>query len=396
MDYTKTSTRYKIYKATRYIKLYGVRRTLAKIQAQYHMKKKYDKLPPIREKSTSKKHVGIIGCGNFAYSTIAYYLKKNYGLIIRGCMDIDINHAASLAETYKLDYYTDDAQKIINDPKIDIAYIASNHASHAEYAIQALRQGKIVHIEKPHAVTINQLVRLCDAIEKFDGRVRLGFNRPNSVLGQLITNELHKEKGASMLNWFVAGHKIEEGHWYFSEKEGGRILGNLCHWTDLVLQMIPKTGRFPIKIIPTRSEKSDCDISVSFIFADSSIGTITFSAKGHTFEGVRETLNGHKGNILIHLKDFKEVRLDRGIKVIKKKLWFRDHGHEKAIVNSYKMRSDSSLKENIKYIWNTGYLVLKTKEALENFKVVDVAPFEEAYKIERQKLDLDFADLKLR
>ena len=277
MDYTKQPLLYKIKKAYRYIMLYGVERTFSKANAQYHMQKKYDELPVI-EKTNSKAHIGILGCGKFSYSNIAYYVKKNYGNVISGCMDIDINHAASLFEKYKLNYYTQDPQEIIKDSNIDLVFIASNHASHAEYAIDAIKMGKAVHIEKPHAVSVEQLVRLCSAIEDHNGKVRLGFNRPNSTLGKLVAKSLEQEEGATMLNWFVAGHEIEPDHWYFADKEGGRILGNLCHWTDLILQMIPKDGRFPIKIVPTRSDKSDCDISVSFVFGDQSIGTITFSA----------------------------------------------------------------------------------------------------------------------
>jgi len=385
MDYTKQSTIYKIKKAWRYTKLYGIRRMLAKAEAQYHMNREFDTLPII-DSSNSNLHIGIIGCGKFSYSNIAYYLKKNYGNVIRACMDIDLNHAASLGLKYKVNYYTTSVDKIINDPLIDLVYISSNHASHAEYAIDALKKGKIVHIEKPLAVTTRQLVKLCETIEQYDGKVRTGFNRPNSVLGSMVKKYLEQEEGPTMLNWFVAGHEIEPNHWYFREEEGGRVLGNLCHWTDLILQMIPEDGQFPLRIIPTRSKKSDCDISVSYIFNDDSIGTITFSAKGHTFEGVRETLNGHKGNTLINLKDFKEVKIDIVDKVIKNKLWKRDHGHENAVKRSYETINNASLAEKNSYIWNTGYLVLKTKEALEKFEVIDVEDFETSFRKERNNL----------
>jgi predicted dehydrogenase len=301
-------------------------------------------------------------------------------------MDIDLNKAVSLQQKFKADYYTDDPMKVINDPRIDVIYIASNHATHAEYAIEALKLGKCVHIEKPHAVSIEQLIRLCDAMKQYNGKVRLGFNRPNSELGQLVMQYLAKETGPLMLNWFVAGHEIDANHWYFSEKEGGRVLGNLCHWTDLILQMIPKENRFPVTIVPTRSERSDCDISVSYIFADGSIGTITFSAKGHTFEGVRETLNGHRGDTLVYLKDFKEVRIDIVEKVVTKTSWTRDHGHQNSITNTYAMRNDASLSEPIDYVWDTGYLVLKTKEALEKFEKITIQGYDISYHAEKNNL----------
>ena len=108
-----------------------------------------------------------------------------------------------------------------------------------------------------------------------------------------------------MYAWFVAGHAIDPDHWYFKPEEGGRVLGNLCHWTDFVYQMVPPQNRYPIKITPTRWEKSDCDIAVTYLFGDGTVAAITFSAKGHTFEGVRERFSAHRGDVLISLDDFK-------------------------------------------------------------------------------------------
>lgn len=387
MDYTQSGLAFKIKKTLRYISLYGIRRTLVKIKGQYHMKKQYDQDPPNFLPSNPKQHVGIMGSGNFGFSNIAYYLRKNYGQVIKGAMDINQNRAISLFQEYKASYYTADPSVIINDKDIDLVYIASNHASHAEFAIEALKKGKSVHIEKPHAVTINQLVRLCSTMQQSKGKVRLGFNRPGSVLGKKIIETLNTQKGAVMLNWFVAGHEIEKDHWYFAPEEGGRILGNLCHWTDLVYQMVNE-DKYPLTIVPSRAEKSDCDISVSYVFADGSIATITFSAKGHTFEGVRETLNAHKGNVLIEMKDFQRLRIDNVDKITKIKLFNRDHGHKLAVTNSYNMLTDDSLAESVEYVWNSGYMALMTKEALDSNKTIVVEAFDTSFKTESEKTTL--------
>lgn len=380
MDYTKQSLIFKIKKGIRYVFLYGIGRTLIKIKSQYHMQKVYEELPKCSTEviPADTRHIGIVGCGKFSFSNIAYYLRKNFGNVIRATMDVDIHKAASLYETYKANYYTERFEDLIEDPKIDLIYIASNHFTHAEYAIEALHAGKSVHIEKPHAVTIDQLIRLTDAIKNSNGRVRLGFNRPHSFLGLKVKEILAKQSGTGMYNWFVAGHEIDPSHWYFSPKEGGRILGNLCHWTDLLLDLIPSDKAFPVTIVPTRADKSDSDISVSYIFGEGSIGTITFSAKGHTFEGVRESFSGHKGNALIELKDFKKIRVDVIDNVYQKRLLFRDHGHEKNIVESYKMLVAENNKVSIKsvdYVWNTGYLALMTKVALEKNEKITIESY---------------------
>jgi len=383
MDYTKQSLKFKIKKTLRYIRLYGINRTLIKVKGQYHMKKRYAALPKQSCTPEEGGHVGLIGCGNFAFSNIAYYLKKNYGRVIRGCMDIDIHKAASLFEEYGLRYYTDDAEKIISDPDIDLVYIASNHASHAEYAIEALKAGKSVHIEKPHVVREDQIERLCLAISESKGKVGLGFNRPNSRVGKEIKKYLDSQSGPSMLNWFVAGHEISPEHWYFKEEEGGRILGNLCHWTDFVFQLVAPENRHPITITPTRGEKSDCDIAVTYVFGDESIAAITFSAKGHTFEGVRERFAAHKGNVLMSMDDFKELTIEVVDKKIKVSPFYREHGHESNITGSYEMLDKSELSGcTTKYVWETAELFLKTRQALEENRVITVLPFDEKYLID--------------
>ncbi|GAB3027578.1 Gfo/Idh/MocA family protein [Spirosoma pulveris] len=346
---------------------------MAKVQAHYHMNRVYPQTSslPVPAGPTGK-HVGILGCGKFAYANIAYYLHRQVGTVIRAVMDTELNRAISLAQRYRADYYTTSADDVLNDPHIDLIYIVSNHASHAEYAIAAIRKGKAVHIEKPPVVNFDQLIRLCTAIDQHDGRVRLGFNRPESPLGRLLKEQMDVQTGPAMINWFVAGHAIDPDHWYFAEEEGGRILGNLCHWIDFALRLIPASGRYPVQIIPTRSRQSDCNISVSYVFGDGSIATITFSAKGHTFEGVRETLNVHKGNLLAQLTDFQTLRLDIGPVVRNHRLWFRDHGHRRSVLDSYLMRSDKSKQETGAMIRETGYLMLKTREALETNTVVTV------------------------
>lgn len=373
MDYTTQPLTFKLKKALRYVRLYGVRRTLIKIRSQYHMGKTYQKLPEIKAKVNGRSHVGIIGCGNFAYGNIAFYLHKNFGKVIHAAMDIHIERAASLFEKYGLNYYTDDSQKLLSDPVIDLVFIASNHASHAEYAIKALEQGKNVHIEKPHVVTYDQLERLCLAMSNSTGKVNLGFNRPYSRIGREIKRQLDAQSGAAMFNWFIAGHELPADHWYFKEEEGGRVLGNLCHWTDFIYQMMSPADRYPIKIIPTRAEKSDCDIAVTYVFGDGSIAVLTFSAKGHTFEGVKERFAAHRGNALISMDDFRQLVVEVVDQKQKLSFTFRQHGHEDAIRRSYQMSRPGGQTVSgcdVRYVWGTGQFFLKTKEALDNNRTI--------------------------
>ena len=136
------------------------------VRGQFHHRARYDPLPARRRVPEAAGHVGIIGCGNYAFTTIAYYLRKEKGRVLRGVMDIDPHRAASLFERYGAAYHTTDAADVLSDPEIDLVYIASNHASHADYAVAAIVAGKAVHIEKPHVVDRAQLGRLMAAAER--------------------------------------------------------------------------------------------------------------------------------------------------------------------------------------------------------------------------------------
>ena len=372
MDYTNQKLLFKVSKLLRYLRLYGFQRTLVKVQGQYHMLRRFSSLPDTKRKFYRKplSQVGMIGCGNYAFSNIAYYLSKHKQFQIRGVMDTDTHKAASLFNHYDVQYYTDDAEKIINDSKIDLVFIASNHASHAEYAIKCILSGKNVHIEKPHVVNSQQLSRLIDAMrQKPTVKVFLGFNRPRSQLFQLLQDKLKNENGPLMINWFIAGHEIPDDHWYFNENEGGRVLGNLCHWTDLTLHLVGLSKAFPCTVYSTSPSESKSDFVFSVVFADRSCAAITFSAKGHTFEGVREVLNVHKGNLLGNITDFQSLSVEVIDNKFKKSIRFRDHGHETNIVNS--LVSDRG--ETIDYIYLTAKFFLAFKEALDTNKKVIVS-----------------------
>lgn len=380
-DYTQATFLFKARKAARYVRLYGLTRTLIKIKGQYHMKSTqgFDELRWVNSGCKSPgapgRHVAMIGCGNYAFSNIAYYLRKRNRGFLRYAYDIQQSRALSLCKAYGGACVVTDWREILADPQVKIVFIASNHASHAEYAVACIEAGKHVHIEKPHVVTQEQLDRLVAAMKQHpNSKVFLGFNRPGSRLFTQLQGVLAREAGPLMINWFVAGHEIPEGHWYFDEKEGGRVLGNLCHWTDLTLHLVTMEKAFPCKIVPATPAGAKSDFVVSVIFADRSCASITFSAKGHTFEGVREVLNLHKGDVLANLTDFQMLTVDVVEKKKKVQLWHRDHGHEANIVHSLAGSAEDGVPgEDITYVAATAKLFLAIRQAIDSGETVDVS-----------------------
>ena len=375
MDYFKAPITFKIKKVLRYVKIFGFYRTYIKALGQQHMKSKkgFEGDRWINPKGKNTGDIAIIGCGNFSFSTIAHYLRSSTNGKIKFALDIDKPRARSLSEKYTVYCATTNYDLILADNAVKVIFIASNHHSHATFAVKAIQAGKKVHIEKPHAVTLGQLNQLVTAMSASPlSKVFLGFNRPRSSLFMKLLVAVEQQTGPIMVNWFVAGHETADDHWYFSKHEGGRVLGNLCHWSDLTIHLVGLDKCFPCSISPAVAVNSKSDFSVSISFADGSQAGITFSAKGHTFEGVREYLNVHKGNLLANLKDFGSLELVTADRIKKVKSMYRDHGHKENVVNSYVQSQDLSTSgEDISYVYATGLLVLKIKEAIESGTIVN-------------------------
>jgi predicted dehydrogenase len=372
MDIRLEQPIFRVRKLARYVRLYGPRLAYTKVMARVMRNR-----PPDRRTNADPRPgqtVGIIGCGVHAFSIIAYHLYRNFGPVIAACMDRHIERAAALARYYHVPIAGDDADVVINHPTVRMVYIASNHASHAEYAIAALEAGKSVFIEKPHAVNEDQLVGLCEAMRRTEGKVFLGFNRPLSRFGRIIAERLAAESGPGMYNWFVVGHAIGPDHWYLKPEEGGRVLGNLCHWTDFLLRLAPRNP-YPIRINPTCSSQDDP--AVTFTFPDGTIAVICFSSKGYTFEGIRERFSAQKGNCLIFLEDFQRLTVE----VIERK-WhyrslFRNQGHRARVCEAFlNVRDglDYDRAAETEYVWNTGWLFLKTKDAVDTGREMIIGP----------------------
>tara|TARA_B100000575_G_scaffold285302_1_gene280412 strand:+ start:5445 stop:7526 length:2082 start_codon:yes stop_codon:yes gene_type:complete len=361
-------------KVLRYFTLYGLGRTYIKVLSRIHINniETFDDDLFVNTKAKlDKQYVAIIGSGNFAFSNIAYFISKKENDSIRYFFDIDKSKALSASKKFRSKFATNNINYILNDKKVKIAFIATNHSTHEFYASLFLKKNIHVHIEKPHVTDTSQLHNIIK--NKKNSKIYLGFNRPKSNIFRFIIDLLKNQKGPISLNWFILGHQIDQSHWYFFKEEGGRILGNFTHWIDLTFHIIGKDS-FPCKIKCTDSKNSPSDFTFIFQFANGSQATLMFSAKGEVFDGVRESLILQKSNLFLKLDDFKNLYYQIGSKYINKSLIYRDHGHKNNILNSLDgVKNNKNLGESEEYIYNSAYFFLKVKEAYEKNKDVIVS-----------------------
>jgi len=123
--------------------------------------------------------VGFIGAGNFAQSYLLPPL-KSAGVRLRGVATSRPVNAKAVSEKFNFEYAATDPQEIIADPEIDAVFIASRHDSHAQYVVEALRHHKHVFVEKPLAITPEQLQAIAEQYAQVTAEgivLMVGFNR---------------------------------------------------------------------------------------------------------------------------------------------------------------------------------------------------------------------------
>ena len=139
-----------IKKVLRYIIIYGVFRALIKVVGRKRPKFKFWIILQFPWYSRKGKRVGLVGCGQHAFSSIAYYLTVSTDAKICFALDIDKKASFTLAYAFHaIDVEDEYHPSKVGVDKPDLIYISSNHASHTDYAIQYINYGCDVFIEKP-------------------------------------------------------------------------------------------------------------------------------------------------------------------------------------------------------------------------------------------------------
>ena len=299
-------------------------------------------LPPFRLR---KKNFAILGCGQFSFSNILPRLYLRYGSIFRYAYDPDLLAHRSLCRMFSISGSINSYETIINDPLVRLVYIASPHSTHARYAIDTLSSGKDVYVEKPIAISLEQLSSLKNAQKSTGCKLYVGFNRPHSPFIKDIRR--HYDKTSPFFcSMVVFGHKIAKDHWYRESAQGSRIAGNCSHWIDLAVHMLSwRSLVWPLSVTLTQlpSEFSDENFVLHISSPCGSLISLSFFAQHEPHLGVTETIAFHSSSLTAVIDNFQRMRIDTGSTVINRKFLFKNAGHSAAIRAPFANNSDFCL-----------------------------------------------------
>jgi predicted dehydrogenase len=313
-------------KVFRYLFIYGITKTLFKVAGR-------TRLPLFRISGRSVRDVGVIGCGQFAFSTLGHSLWTRYGNRFEACFDIDDAAGSSFATFYGA-RKRETAREVICAPEVRYVYILSNHATHTPYAVSALRAGKVAYVEKPISVTSEQLVELLQAVRTSSGHLYAGYNRPFSKALRDLRPYCAGSTGPLTLCCFVSGHRIPINHWYRDPSEGTRICGNVGHWIDLAVHILRwgnLADSWRISIAYGDVQAPDDNLSISLVSARGDLVVIVLTSRCEPFEGVNETINLQHGDVVAKIDDFRRMVVWKGSRVRRHRYWPKDVGHVEAL-----------------------------------------------------------------
>lgn len=298
----------------------------------------YDSMPTVERPSASLAQVGVppaswnvvnvIGTGSFAQRILIPGLKKA-GFELRSAASARGLSAQAAVDQFGFAQAVM-PEEAIEDPEAGFVAIATRHSSHAALAAAALRSGKAVFVEKPPALTHDELLELRKARTSSGRPLFVGFNRRFAPLAQLLRDQVRAPGTPIELLVRVSAGPLPPGHWLNDPDDGGgRLLGEGCHFIDFACWVV---GSPVSQVNCSMSREADTTLassqgfSVILEFSDGSTATIAYTARGAS--GLpKEYVEAHAAGHSALLDDFRSLKLMTGRKTHRKTSKSRDKGH---------------------------------------------------------------------
>lgn len=287
---------------------------------------------PAQQFNQSSAVVGFVGAGNYASRVLIPAFKKANAQLHTIATSGGTN---SVIHGKDNGFYqaTTDTESMIGDETINTIAIVTQHHSHAQFVCRAIEKNKHIFVEKPLAINHKQLDQVKTTLKHsanvFDKHLMVGFNRrfaPQIVKMKSLLTPIKQPK--SLIMTMNAG-AIPKDHWTQDiERGGGRIIGEACHFIDLMRFLV---GHKITSVQARRMGNSDAvDVTedkaaIILGFEDGSFGTIHYFANGaNSFP--KERIEVFAENKVLQLDNFRKLT-GFGFKNFKKfNLWQQDKG----------------------------------------------------------------------
>lgn len=254
--------------------------------------------------------VGLVGAGAFASTVLMPNLKAGGFQRFVSVASASGLSATQVGARAGFEKVASGADAVIDDPEVDVVVVATPHGLHAPLVVRALKAGKHVFCEKPLALTLEELDDISAAWEASDRVLFVGFNRRWSQPVEKVRRHFEQGSGPLVITYRVSAGQLPASHWYHDRREGGRLLGEACHFVDTCAAIV---GHPTTSVHAEGSGRGERllheDLGLVIAYADGSIATITYASDGHpSSEKERVEVLGRGRSAVI--ADFSELTID--------------------------------------------------------------------------------------
>ena len=268
--------------------------------------------------------MALVGAGLFVRAVHIPNLKSlASNVTVRAVVSGSGGSARQAAEKLGAPVVATDLSAVLQSEDVEAVLIATRHNLHAEQCIAAVRAGKHVFVEKPLALTGDECREIMVEVEKAGVLCAVGFNRRFSPLALALRETLDKTGGPKQIVCRVNAGPLPKTHWLLDpDVGGGRLLGEACHFFDLMAWV---ANSKPVSVIGQAIGHSVDDVSVVVKFADGCVGTLIYTGLGNP-AFPKERLEVLAGGGVAVLDDFRSLML-YGLHGKSRKLRAQDKGH---------------------------------------------------------------------
>jgi predicted dehydrogenase/NADPH:quinone reductase-like Zn-dependent oxidoreductase len=275
--------------------------------------------------------VAVIGSGNYATAVLIPAFKAA-GATLKTVASSSGVSGLHAGRKYGFEQTTTASDEVFADAQVNAVVVTTRHDSHAGFVLKSLAAGKHVFVEKPLCLTSHELAEIVDARRNVSTMVMVGFNRRFAPQVQKINTLLKGVTGPKAFVMTVNAGAIPAEHWTQDrEVGGGRIIGEACHFIDLLRHL---AGSPIASHQATRMESGTGDsITISLKFEDGSTGTVHYLANGSK-AFPKERLEVFAAGRVLQLDNFRKLRGFGWPGFSKMNLWRQDKG-QKACVAAF-------------------------------------------------------------
>jgi polar amino acid transport system substrate-binding protein len=227
--------------------------------------------------------IGMIGAGNYATSTLLPILSKDARVDLRGICSASGLTAQTAGSRFGFHDAMSSSAPVVTDENTHLIMITTRHDSHASNAISALEAGKHVYVEKPLCLTSEELVEIEKTYAGAGNGISLtvGFNRRFSSFVQDVLQH-YTTPTPKVIHIRVNAGSLPQDHWQNDPLQGGgRILGEVCHFLDLLCYLAGSPARsLAAAGMGKGSARNEENAVISVSFEDGSVGSIVYTSQG--------------------------------------------------------------------------------------------------------------------